>query len=163
MTKFLLFLSCCFFSASTFALNDLMKDATPEPYYKFVDEMSPVELEMALNGYPRCNLNLPTNKDFPYNVDFVMVAGSIPGERLFFLEVTPKGKKKHKILYLSNVVPLAGGYKAEISHPLGKGWNATVSIFFQSGKGVDVTIKDITDGWFGYSAKNLYKLCPENN
>jgi len=158
MTKFFLFLSCCFLGTSAFAMNDFIKEPQV-PHPKYVDEMTPIELEMTLNGYNRCNLHTP-NKNFPYNVDAV----SAPGEDgpLFFLEITPKGKKKSKILYLPTEPIITGMLYSKISTLLGNGWNASVSIV-PGDKSFSILIHDISDGWFGYSAIDLSAVCPITN
>lgn len=160
MKKIIIVLSLSVFSLSAQANDNLPgKEAPQTQYYtKFVDEMTPSELEEALTGYPRCTIQTPT-KAFPYNVDFVTAEGE--GEQLYFLEVTPENKpKKKRILYLAKVAQIMGGYKLEYGAGLfGASWNSKASVTLHN-NGVDVRIEEISSGWMGSTAKNLYKFCP---
>lgn len=150
------------FSFSAFAFNDNVKDSLQSgPFYKYVDEMTPNEVEDALNGVPRCNIQ-PASKTFPYTVDFVTIKGE-GNEPLFFLELSAAGKKKKKILYLEKTDLVLGGYIAKYNgRLLQMGWQAEISVSALSGKGYDVMINNITDGWFGSSAEKLHKFCASN-
>ncbi len=127
-------------------------------YTKYVHEMTPAEIDMAINGYPRCKLSTATT-DFPFDIDFVIANGE--EGKLFFLELTNAKTKRIKVLYLEEVGAIPGGYQIKADQrTLGFGWLAKAAVTQLNGKGYDVHVTELSSKWqIGYSKTNLHGFC----